>query len=93
LGRQWRARCLNNLARRNTKLQPGTVIRLSRPLKFTGGHEGDLFTVCTLKRRGRNHIYFNAPNNGGLYRITSLDAIGYQIETSPTPGSSKSTGG
>jgi hypothetical protein len=81
---QWRARCLSNLAQRHAKLKSGTLVRLSHAVKFSNGYEGDLFTVCIIKRRGRNRTYFEAPNNAGLYRITNLSAIGYQIVANQT---------
>jgi hypothetical protein len=80
---QWRRDCLNHRAkqseRRRTKLVAGTVIRLSRPLEFTDGYKGDLFTIEIVERRGRKQTCFNAPN-GRLYRIGNLHAIGYQVE-------------
>jgi hypothetical protein len=38
-----------------------------------------LCTVEIVKRRGRKHTCFKAPN-GRLYRIRNLHAIGYQVE-------------
>jgi hypothetical protein len=79
---RWRQKCLDRStakARRKTELVPGATIRLSRALDFADGHRGDLFIVEVVKRRGRNHTCFRAPN-GGLYRISNLDEIGYRVE-------------
>jgi hypothetical protein len=79
---QWRQKCLDlpaAKARRKTELAPGATIRLSRVLDFTDGYKGDCFVVEIVKWRGRNRTCFRAPN-GGLYRISNLDRIGYRVE-------------
>ena len=55
------------------------MICVSRVLEFTDGHRGDHFVVEVIVRHGRNHTYFRAPN-GGLYRISNLERIGYRVE-------------
>jgi hypothetical protein len=79
---RWRQKCLDQAAakgKRKAELVHGATIRVSRALKFTDGHEGDRFVVEIVKRRGRNCTYFRA-SDGGLYRISNLDRIGYCIE-------------
>jgi hypothetical protein len=79
---RWRQKCLDGAktkARRKAELVPGATIHLSRALDFTDGYSGDRFVVEIVRRRGRNHTYFRAPN-GGLYRISNLDGIGYRVE-------------
>jgi hypothetical protein len=85
---RWRQKCLDQCAaktRRKTDLVPGATIRLSRTVSFTDGYEGNRFVVEIVKRRNRNHTYFRAPN-GGLYRISNIDRIGYLIEAAPAAG-------
>jgi hypothetical protein len=79
---QWRQKCLDLGAtetKRKAELVHGAVLRLSRVLDFSDGYRGDCFVVEVVKRRGRNRIYFRAPN-GGLYRIPNLNAIGYCVD-------------
>jgi hypothetical protein len=79
---QWRQKCLNHhaaVSKRKAELVPGASIRLPCILDFADGYKGDHFVVEVVKRRGRNHTYFRAPN-GRLYRITNLDRIGYRVE-------------
>jgi hypothetical protein len=79
---RWRQKCPDQStgkAMRKAELVPGASIRLSRILDFTDGYKGDRFVVEVVKRRGRNHTYFRALN-GGLYRISNLDRIGYRVE-------------
>jgi hypothetical protein len=79
---RWRQKCLDQATaktKRKAELVHGATIRLSRVLDFTDGHSGDRFVVEIVARRGRNHTYFRA-SNGGLYRISDLDRIGYRVE-------------
>jgi hypothetical protein len=79
---RWRQKCLDQAAaktRRKAELVHGATIRLSRTLDFTDGYKGDRFVVEIVKRHGRNCTYFRAPN-GGLYRISNVDKIGYRVE-------------
>jgi hypothetical protein len=79
---RWRQKCLGGInakATRKAELVPGATVHLSRALDFTDGYSGDRFVVEIVKRRGRNHTYFRAPN-GGLYRIRNIDGIGYRVE-------------
>src|SRR5262249_18422828 len=79
---RWRQKCLDQApakGKRKAELVHGATIRVSRTLKFADGYEGDRFVVEIVKQRGRNRTYFRAPN-GGLYRISNLDNIGYCVE-------------
>jgi hypothetical protein len=79
---RWRQKCLDGStakAKRKADLVPGASIRLSRVLNFSDGYKGDCFVVEIVKWRGRNRTCFRAPN-GGLYRISNLEKIGYRVE-------------
>src|SRR5262249_17415496 len=79
---RWRQKCLDQSAarsRRKAELVPGAAIRLSRAVDFTGGYSSDCFIVEIVTWRGRSRTCFRAPN-GGLYRISNLDRIGYRVE-------------
>jgi hypothetical protein len=79
---RWRQKCLGGStakAKRKADLVPGVSIRLSRVLNFSDGYKGDCFVVEIVKWRGRNRTCFRAPN-GGLYRISNLEKIGYRVE-------------
>jgi hypothetical protein len=79
---RWRQKCLDQATaktRRKAELVHGATIRLSCIVDFTDGYKGDCFVVEIVKRHGRNCTYFRAPN-GGLYRISNLDKIGYRVE-------------
>lgn len=71
---QWRAACLERIAKRQgkPKLQPGMKIKLEHSVRFTDGYEGDTFTVITYQRRGKNRKAFQAPN-GAMYRISRME--------------------
>jgi hypothetical protein len=82
---RWRQKCLDQAAakaKRKAELVHGATIRISRALEFADGHKGDRFVVEIVRWRGRNRTYFRAPN-GGLYRISNLDRIGYRVEAAP----------
>jgi Domain of unknown function (DUF6927) len=85
---RWRQKCLDQCAaktKRKADLVLGATIRLSRAVSFTDGYEGDRFVVEVVKRRNRNCTCFRAPN-GGLYRISNIDRIGYRVEAAPVGG-------
>lgn len=81
--RAWRARCRENAAARRAlsrkpSPRPGQTIVLDQPMSFRDGRTLDRFEVVANPRSHRTVLY-RAPDNGRLYRITSMKKHSYRL--------------
>lgn len=77
----WRARCRVTVENRTKRprLRNGWTVVFDEPLTFTNGASHQRLEVAIDPKRPRV-VRFRPPGGGGLYRITNLDRLRYEIE-------------
>lgn len=78
---EWRTRCRQRLANKQSRPKEGQIIRFEHPLKFSDGSKENEFTVRKRPYRGRNTTVYHG-KNGRDYRITGINRMKYQVVSS-----------
>ncbi len=86
--RKWRESVRAFHAKRKSRPKPGDVVVFSDALHFTDGTSGRRFRCERIGHRRR--AYRNL-ETGGLYRISRVDALEFEIEQ-PVPSESRAAG-
>lgn len=70
----WRQKCRDNAAHASRALNPGDVIRLEHPLRFTDGTERQIFRVSVERFPGhkRSTTAFTCMETGAACRISNI---------------------